>query len=133
VALDSAFVDRARIIRQEAASAVRVAGSTVMAEVETEWFDAMLQMPSGAASTEPSGGRRRVVKVPTLLYDIEDHAGEPVEIRLGDKIEVESDRFGTAYWEPTGEAEPLATLQEILGFQVTLQRVVDRTFRPVNT
>jgi hypothetical protein len=102
-----------------------------MVPVETDWFDAMLQLPSGPASPEPSGGRQRVVKTPTLLFDVENYSGQLVEIHAGDKIEIESDRFGLATWETTGEAEPLANLYEIIGFQVQVRRVVDQPFRPV--
>lgn len=102
-----------------------------MVAVEMAWFDAMLQLPSGQASYEPSNGRRRVVKQPTLLFDVEDYDGMPVDLQNGDLVEVESDRFGTAVWQTTGEAEPLASLDEVLGYQVTLKRVADRPFRPV--
>jgi hypothetical protein len=102
-----------------------------MVPVETDWFDAMLQLPSAPSSYEPGNGRRRGVTQPTLLFDVENYSGQPVEVHAGDKIEVESDRFGLATWETTGEAEPLANLYEIIGFQVQVRRVVDKPFRPV--
>lgn len=133
MSLSTALVDRARIRRLNPATATQVAGSTRMETTTSAYFDALLQLPQGSASEGSPNSRRRVVKTPTLLFDVFDDDNEPVALQNGDKIEIVSDRFGTAVWETTGDPEPLANLYDILGWQVTLKRVVDHAFTPVGS
>jgi hypothetical protein len=131
--LTSALVDRARIVRQEAATAGRVRGMTQMAEVRTAWFGCMLQLPQAGMSPDSGGGRRRAVSSPTLLYDVLDEENQEVVLRGGDRIEIESDRHGRSYWEATGDPEVLASLYDRIGFQVGIRRIQDRDFSPVGS
>lgn len=133
MALTSALVDRARAIRPQAATAGRVAGSTVFVPVESAWFNAFLQMPQGTRSPDGSDGRRRVVTVPTLIFDVVDDENEEVAITVADRLEIDSERLGRAIWQPTADPQPLATLTEVLGWQVTVKRVVDHEFSPVRS
>lgn len=129
--LDSALVDRAHTIRQEAAAAGRVRGMTQMAPVESAWFAALLQLPASTEQRDASQGRRRVVSVPTLMFDVFDEENQAVSVRAGDKIEIESDRFGVSMWECVGEPMPVASLHDVFGYTVTVRRIVDREFNPV--
>lgn len=106
---------------------------TEMAHVETAWFACLLQLPQGNLVSGGGGSRRRVVKVPSLMFDVIDEANDQVVVSAGDKIEVESDKFGTTWWEVDGEPEPLATLYDVLGYQVQIKRVSQGTIRPVVT
>jgi hypothetical protein len=104
---------------------------TQTAEVTSEWFSALLQLPQGQLSEDRSQGRRRTVTVPTLMFDVYDEANEPVEMRAGVRVEVDSERFGESVWEVDGEPEPLGSLHEVFGYQVRVKRVTQREFRPL--
>lgn len=131
MALEAALVDRARIVTQVASAEGRVRGQTRMAEVTGAWFAALLQLPQAGRSPDGSQGRRRVVSQPTLMLDVVDEEGQEVHVTGAVRIEVESDRLGHSMWETTGDPEVLATLYEILGYQVTVKRVVDHEFATV--
>lgn len=131
--LESALVDRARIVRQEAASTQRVRGMTVTAPVAGPWVAVLLLMPSGATGRDEGHGRRRVVTQPTLMLDSYDENNEPVAITARDRIQVESERFGTATWEPVGDPEPLGSLYETIGYQVVVKRVVEHQLETIST
>lgn len=125
--LESALVDRARIVSQQA-TGVRTRGMSQMAPVTGPWFAALLQLPQSPSNPDSSQGRSRVVRSPTLLFDVIDEENNTVVVTAAVRLEVESDRFGTSLWEPTGDPEPLATLYETLGFQVTIRQVADHEF-----
>jgi hypothetical protein len=131
VSLESALVDQARTLQQVAAAAGRVRGQTRLGWVSGPWFGAMLQLPQGGAAPDASQGRKRVVTQPTLLFDVADENGDPVEVTAAMRIEVSSERFGDSVWEPTGDPEPLGSLYEVIGYQVTLRKVTDHEFTPV--
>lgn len=131
--LDSALVDRARTRKQEAAGGPRVRGMTRTAEVDGEWFAALLQLPQGQLTPDRSQGRRRTVTAPTLMYDVFDEANAPVEMRAGERVEVDSERFGLSLWEVAGEPEPLGSLHDVFGYQVQVRRITQSEFRPVTT
>jgi hypothetical protein len=133
--LESAFVDRARPVRKQQVTedvlgvptpVARVAGMTQMADVPGAWFDAFLQLPTGGEDSQDSShGRRRVVKSPTLMFDTVDDELVTVNLTPEDKVEVVSERFGTATWEVVADPTPLATLDEIIGWSVTVKRIAD--------
>lgn len=131
MALEGVLVDRARMVTQVASTEGRVRGQTRMAEVTGAWFAAFLQLPQAGRSPDAAQGRRRVVTSPTLMFDVFDEENEPVVVNASMRIEVESDRFGHSMWETTGDPEPLASLVEVLGYQVTLKRVTDHEFTTV--
>lgn len=126
--LDSALVDRARIRKQEAAGP-RVRGMTQMAETEGQWFQALLQVPQGNLTEDRSQGRRRTVTVPTLMFDVFDDDSQPVVVRAGERVEVDSERFGMSLWEVDGEPEPLGSLHDVFGYQVRVKRITQSEFR----
>lgn len=129
--LDSAFVDRARVVRQEAVVGERVRGMTVMAPTQSAWFAALLQLPAGTELSDASQGRRRVVQTPTLMLDVFDEENEKVSVQAGDKVEVDSVRFGVSMWEVSGDPMPVASLSDVFGYTVQVRRIADHEFRPV--
>lgn len=126
--LTSVLIDRARLVRL-AASATKVGGRTTFVETEPgTWFAARLQM---AATTEqqPSGFvSKRAVPTPTLIFATIDDAGNEVEVRFNDVLEVESEDLGSTTWQVTQEPEPFRKKQGVIGFQVQLKRVETREF-----
>lgn len=131
--LESALVDRARTIRDEPAADRRVGGSTVMATVQSAWFAALLQLPSGNLARDSSAGRRREITAPTLMFDVVDEDNRPVVVTVRDRIEVESERFGPSMWELTGDPQPLASLSETIGYQASMKKIADHGFEPLRT
>lgn len=129
MALGSALVDRARIIRQEAAQAARVEGSTVLARVEGNWFRARLELPQGTEGQAPDSGRRRGVRAPTLMFESFDEENLDVTLTLEDYVEVESEQYGTTVWRVDGNPQPIRKLRAVIGFQANLRRVEQRELR----
>lgn len=124
--LGSALVDRARIVRQVSATETRVAGSSVLAQVEGNWFRARLELPGGSESEAPERGRRRQVLAPTLLFEPFDEANEDVDLSADDYVEVDSVELGRTRWQITTFPQPIRKKRAVIGFQVTLRRIANR-------
>lgn len=122
----AALVDRARIVRQRAATPVRVAGSTVLAPTEGNWFRARLELPSGAESPAPNSGRTRQVTAPTLMFEQFDEANEIVDLSADDRVEVDSLELGRTTWQVTASPQPIRKKRAVIGFQVALRQVSNR-------
>jgi hypothetical protein len=129
--LENALVDRARVLKQLPAATGQVRGMTRTAWVEGAWFGAFLQLPQAGASTGPDQGRRRVVRSPTVMFDVLDEENEPVVVNVSVRLEIDSERFGRTVWQPTGDPEPLASLDEVLGYQVTVRQITDHEITPL--
>lgn len=115
-------MDSGRILRK--AGAVKVGGRTTFVETEPgQWFSCRLFLPQSPESYDPARVSKRVVRAPTLLYGTDDDEGNELEVRLSDRIEIESDDLGTALWEVTGAPQPLRKKEGVLGWQATLKRV----------
>lgn len=129
--LQSVLIDRARILRQ-AASAVKVGGRTTFVDTEPgTWFSCRLQMPTATNEQIPAGFvSKRVVLVPTLIFDTEDDDGTEVAVRFNDMLEVESDDLGSTTWQVTAEPMPFRKREGIIGYQTTLRRVETHDFEP---
>ena len=129
MSLSSVLVDRGRLHRK-AASTVRVGGRTTFADTEPgTWFAARLMMPNATPESIPAGFiSKRIVLVPTLIFDIEDDEGSPVEVRNSDMVEVESDDLGNAMWQVTSEPEAFRKKQGIIGFKAELKRIETHDF-----
>jgi hypothetical protein len=129
--LSRALVDRARLLRK-AASATKVGGRTTFVDTEPgTWFPARLTLPTATNEQTPSGfSSRRVVLVPTLLFDVEDDDGTEVEVRFNDMVEVESEDLGSTTWQVTAEPMPMRKREGIIGYSTTLRRVEVHDFEP---
>lgn len=129
MALGSALVDRARVVAQQPLP-IKVGGSTRFAEVEGEWFRCRLTLPAAPETADASGARRRPVIVPTLLYGVRDLQGGEVALSTENRVEVRSAALGDAQWEVVSNPEPLRKKRTIIGYQVTLRKVLDQSFEP---
>lgn len=128
--LTSVLVDRGRVLRQ-AAQPLKVEGRTQFVATEPgTWFDCRLFMPASPESYDPATVRKRVVRVPTMLYDTEDEQGNELTMAVTDQVEIESDDLGSATWQVTGAPEPLRKKTGIIGWQVTLRLVENAEFEP---
>lgn len=123
MAFGSALVDKARLVRQTT-SGTKVEGTTQYVDHEGEWFKARLELPN-APEGQVNPSRKRVVVKPTLLTKTRDLAGEPIEFRASDRIEVESKQFGNTLWEAAGDPQPLRKRRTLLGWQLEMRRVDD--------
>lgn len=129
MALESALVDRARAVRLQPQPR-RIAGQTLMVPVSDAWFDARLELPTASESTDRGGHRRRVIRVPTLMYGVLNDDGEEVVLGPDARVEVDSEQLGRAVWEVTGAPVPMRRREEVIGWEVQLQRSEDREFEP---
>lgn len=128
MALRAALVDRARIVRRER-TGPRVMGTTPLVPVTGSWFRVRLDLPMGPEDTSEQGiggGRRKAIKRPQIMYDRIDEDGEPVELSFTDQLEIESPQLGTAVWRVTATPRPIRKKRSVLGWEVTLERVVER-------
>ena len=121
--IESVLMDRGRILRQ-AAQPLKVEGRTQFVEVEHgAWFDCRLFLGGSPESPEPGGVRRKVTAAPTLMYGVEDDAGNPLQLVATDRVEVESEDLGSAVWRLTGDPDAFRRKEGVIGFQVTVSRV----------
>lgn len=122
--LGAALVDRARPLRKEPTTA-RVEGTTRVAWTTHEWFRARLFLGGDAEGEAPQSNHKRVLRTPTLLCGRADSSGAALVIQHDDRLEVDSAQLGRAVWEVTGEPEPLRKRRTVIGYQLTLRRVVE--------
>lgn len=121
MALGSAMVDRARIIRR-APSPVKIEGRTQMTTVRGAWFRCRLNLRSDSQSQGP-GDNPRTTRRPTLMLLPLDIEGRAVDLRHTDKVEVDSPELGLNLWEVDGEPEPLRKKRRVIGYEVPVKRV----------
>jgi hypothetical protein len=109
-----------------------VGGRTTFVDTEPgTWFAARLQMPTAMPEGTPTNFvSKRVVLVPTLIFDTEDDEGTPVEVNFDDMLEVESDDLGSTTWQVTAHPQPFRKREGIIGFQVAVRRVETGSFTP---
>lgn len=134
MALGSALVDRARVVRNETATTTRVEGSSVVSQVHGNWFRARLELPQGSegSGTSQEQGRTRGVSSPTLMYELLDEENLRVEMTGEDFVQVESDEFGTTTWQMQGNPQPIRKLRAVIGFQASVRKVEQRELvRPI--
>lgn len=127
MALGAALKDRARIVEQTPLP-LRVEGKTVATPTTGAWFRARLELPAG--SEDRSTGRRRVVTSPTLMYGIRDEQGQAILLNSSSRVEVDSPQLGRAVWEITADPAPMRKKSSVIGYTVSIQRVVDHDFDP---
>jgi hypothetical protein len=102
----------------------KVEGRTVMESVDGEWFRCRLTLPSANQTPDAASGARKVVREPMLLWGLRDLSGDPVELTVENRVEVNSRELGRAVWDVQAEPEPLRRRRRLLGYQTTLRRVI---------
>jgi hypothetical protein len=142
MALGAVLVDRARIINWQAASSVKVEGSTQFASVKSEWFKARLVLPAAEQDNTPGDaplmrgigkGRVRVIQGAQLLFAIKDAAGNPIEVHFDAKVEVDSKQLGRAVYRVMGEPEKLRKKRTVIGHLASIERAIEGQFEAVGT
>jgi hypothetical protein len=129
VALGAVLVDRARVVRKQAAAA-RVEGTTPMVPIAHAWFRARLFL-EGAPEREQEG-MRRATPGPQLLYALRDTDGDAIDLHFDDRVEVDSAELGRAMWRVNGEPQPIRKRRSLIGHLATLERVQEGDFAPVD-
>jgi hypothetical protein len=128
VALASALVDRARIVRNTP-QPVKVEGRTSFAKVTLPWFPCRVQMPARPRTSDGSGGRTRVEVRPTLLVGLRDSQGDLIDLTSSDQLEVEMKEIGErGFYSVDADPEPLRKKREVIGWQVSVRRVESHEF-----
>jgi hypothetical protein len=128
MALGSALVDRARIVRNRP-QPQRVDGRTEFAKVSSSWFRCRLTVPARPRNRQ--GNVTRSESHPTLLYEVKNADGDPVGLTGDDEVEVVAAELGDAagLFKVDGEPEPLRKRRTVIGFQVPLKRIEAREFQ----
>lgn len=120
----SALVDRARRVYAQT-TGVKVEGTTQHVLTEGPWFRCRLMPTDQPENPDASGGRRRVEKRPNFMFEKLDQHGEPVNLTVEDKLEVESPELGRAIWKLLGDPVAIRRKRTINHFEVNLRRVED--------
>lgn len=126
--LRSALVDRARIVRKQT-TGPRVLGTTSVVPTHGSWFRCRLDLPMGPEDTTEPGlgaGRRSARKRPQVMFDVRDEDGGTVALSFSDQIEIDSPQLGLATWKVTATPRPIRKKRTVIGWEVTLERVVER-------
>lgn len=128
MALGSALVDRARIVRNTP-QPVKIEGRTQFAKVTLPWFRCRVQMPTRPRRADASGGRSRVEVLPTLLYARKDSEGNVVDLSSADELEVEMVEMGEhSLYRVDADPMPLRKKRTIIGWEVPVKRIENHSF-----
>jgi hypothetical protein len=96
-----------------------------------------LTLPNAPESVDQGvfGRRRATQTVPTLLMDIRDADGNLVELTTEHRLGVFSrQQFGEGVevlFEVTADPEPIRKKRKVIGYVVTMRRVVDHDREPL--
>lgn len=140
MALGAVLVDRARLLEMQAASPVKVEGTTQFATVRGNWFKARLFLPAGAQDSTPGDaplmrgigkGRIRALDNAQLLIGIRDLEGDLLDIHFDMKVEVESLQLGNGIYRIMNEPERIRKKRKVIGFLADIERSNEREFEPI--
>lgn len=134
MAFGSVLVDRARVLELQAASPVKVEGSTQFATVRGSWFKCRLFLPGANQDITPATeakGRVRVINNAQLMFGKRDLDGEPLDVRFDMKLEVRSDQFGTLVYRVMDDPEKIRKKRSVLGYLANIEQAVERQFEPI--
>lgn len=134
MSLSSVLVDRGRALTNQALQQRMPDGSLRPLKVEGEtqyqygygpYFDCRVDSPAAAEGNDPSGGKTQVEQHPTLIFDVYDENDDPVVLHASNRVAVESEDFGTAVFELTGEPVVYRKKYGLVCGEAALVRVLD--------
>lgn len=134
MALSAALVDRGRAITFErlmrhlpdgTVQPIRIEGEDQFEWTYGPYFDCRLDSPAAPKVTDAAGGRDRAASKPTLMFALEDDFDNPVELHDDDRVEVESDEFGTLTFRLTGEPVIYRKKIDLVCGEAALSRLLD--------
>lgn len=126
MALGSALVDRARIVR-EAAVGTKVEGTTIFDPTWGSWFRCRLTISTAQEATAITDAHR-VTRQGSLMYGLRDATGDPVELHGSDRVEVDSKALGRALWEVQGDSTPIRKKRALIGREVNITLVSEHAY-----
>lgn len=130
MSLAAVCVDRGRIVRK-VASGVRTEGRTSFVPVPEQWFKTRLFEDASPNQVDPVGGHVTSVDRPQALTVAKDLDGNVLSFQGDFVIDISSREFGRYLFRMAGEPQPLRKKRRIIGWQLTLERVVERAFEDV--
>lgn len=120
-------VDRGRLLVKEP-SARRVEGSTTFVPVPGPWFRCRLFYEGAPDQTDPQGGHFKEVSEPQVLVPVTALDGSRLDFHADHRLQVNSRELGHAVWRLAGEPEPLRKRRRIIGWLLTVERVIERAY-----
>jgi hypothetical protein len=119
--------DYGRIVRLEP-SAVRIEGTTTLTPVPERWFRCRLFLEGTSDAVDPQQGHwssdsHQQVLVPRYSQD-----GFRLRFRGDEYVEIRSHQLGHAVWRLLGEVQPLRRRRFVIGWFLTVGRVIEREF-----
>lgn len=105
--------------------AVKIDGTTIYDWEPGQWFACRVNSPTAPKVADSSGGRLRSDQKPTLLFELEDDDGNPVELHSEARVEVDSEALGRHIFELTAEPNLFRKKESLLLGEVTIARLVD--------
>jgi hypothetical protein len=133
--ISSVLVDRGRVwtntVRYTVASPghpsvpLKVEGSTVYDWAASGWFACRIDSPAAAEARDAAQGRERPDQRPTLIYDLEDEAGNPVFLDSASRVEVDSEALGLHMWDVTGTPTLYRKKEDLVAGEAQISRLTD--------
>jgi hypothetical protein len=127
VSLNAALVDRARRL-VDTPLGTKVEGSTQFATVEDAWFKCRLTLGAAPEADDSTGARRRVSRTGSVLCGVKDLTNEPLTILATDRLEINSKELGRYIFDVTDDPAPLRKKRKLIGWSITVVRVVENEF-----
>lgn len=140
MALGAVLVDRARLLELQAASPVKVEGTTQFATVRGNWFKARLILPAGPQDSTPGDaplmrgigkGRIRALANAQLLLGVRDLESQTIDIHFDMKVEVRSPQLGNGVYRVMNEPEPIRKKRRVIGYLADIERSNERQFEAI--
>ena len=140
MALGAVLVDRARLLELQAASPVKVEGTTQFATIRGNWFRARLFLPAGPQDSTPGDaplmrgigkGRIRAINNAQLLLGFRDLEGNPIDIHFDMKVEVESAQLGNGIYRVMNQPEAIRKKRRVIGYLADIEKSNEREFEPI--
>ena len=127
MSLNTALVDRARRL-VDTPTPVKVEGSTQFQTLHYPWFKCRLTLSPAPEADDAQGGHRRTPRPASLLVGLKDTDGNLTEINSDDRLEVDSKALGRAFYQITGDGEPIRKRKKQIGWMATITRVEEHQF-----
>jgi hypothetical protein len=128
--LNAVLVDQARTVRRVAGP--RIGGRSSMTELLGPLFRARLFLDTASApeTEDTNRGRRKTVPRPTLMCGVADLAGDPLDVKASDELDVFSAELGNARWRITEDPKPIRKKRRVIGMQLMLERMAEPARQP---
>lgn len=120
-------VDQGRLLIKEP-TAARVEGRTSFVPVPGSWFKCRLFYEGAQDQADAQQAHWKTVPAPQVMAVTHAHDGSRLVFHSDYRLQVRSHQLGDAIWRLAGEPEPLRKRRRVIGWLLTVERVIERSF-----